>query len=495
MSTVSTSRGAGWGKLVVPVFASLFALLVLVRLVGMDQGRAALALAVGGAFLALACIRIKTAIVAVVVYLILLGDLRRALIPVVGWSETDPLLLVGSVFAIGLTGYAFLMREITLDTSLAKWMAIFMGILVLSIFNPIQGGLIVGVAGVIFLLAPVFWFWVGRTYGTRDLMQTLLFRVVPFMGIAAGLFGVYQVLYAYLPYQMDWYAIAGYTALGSPEAGLAPISFFASGTEHGSFLITTAVIFWAILLKRRRSVALLAVIFLLAAILMTGSRGPVAKVLITMCGMWAVMGRHMGSWMVRGALALLIAAAGLVWTLDQVADATTHEIVANKLDRQAQEFVDRQEGEYSSTATHFSMLLSGYTQAIEYPLGMGLGATTKAVTKFGGQGHSTETDLGNALVSTGLIGGAIYHLIVFLIIAAAFRYWFRTRELMALAIAGVLAVNFLLWLGGGQYAISPLVWLCVGALDRYVREERTSDPEDAEANRPEDAQTYAEVAV
>jgi hypothetical protein len=122
------------------------------------------------------------------------------------------------------------------------------------------------------------------------------------------------------------------------------------------------------------------------------------------------------------------------------------------------------------------MMLHGYVDGFTDPLGLGLGSVTKAAMKFGGQAASTEADASNVFRATGLFGGVAYHVMIFLIIVSAFRYWDRTRKPIALAILGVLGVTFLLWLGGGQYAISPLVWLCIGALDRFENGRDTRTP-------------------
>ena len=70
------------------------------------------------------------------------------------------------------------------------------------------------------------------------------------------------------------------------------------------------------------------------------------------------------------------------------------------------------------------------------------------------------------LVATGLIGGGIYHVMIVLVAITAIRYWRGTRTTLALALLGLPAAHFLLWLGGGLYAVSAINWLCIGSLDR-----------------------------
>ena len=79
--------------------------------------------------------------------------------------------------------------------------------------------------------------------------------------------------------------------------------------------------------------------------------------------------------------------------------------------------------------------------------------------------------MGNSFLALGVPGGVVYHIIVFLIILTGFKYWYHMRSVSAMAILGILGVTFLQWLGGGMYAVNPIIWVCVGALDRFYRDE------------------------
>ena len=444
---------------------------VVVYLLLAGHGRVAVTLMLTGLFLATAKLDVRLAIPLVFVYLIFLGDLRRLLIPYFGWSGTDPLLLVGGVFAILVTTHALAKGAIPFDTKLAKWAAALVAIMALQIFNPQQGGLMVGIAGGLFMLVPIFWFWVGRTYATPALMETLLYKIVLPMSVVAAAIGTYQVYFGYLPHQQLWLEMNYYAGLGDPS-NPAPLSLFASNTEYGGFVGIGIVLAWAAFLRGHRSAALL-IPPLLIAVALTGSRGPVFFPIVMMAGLWAVLAREKKTWLLRGALALVLAAVGLTWSLTQ---ATTQggmdSHVQSRLNRQAELFAPgtvEKDDDYNSATNHFSMMMGGYTFALKEPLGLGLGAVTKAAGKFGGRGHSTETPFGNSFVALGLPGGIAYHVVVFFVVLAAFRYWLRTRSRLALALLGVLGVTMTNLLAGGMYAVGPITAFCAGAVGRLER--------------------------
>ena len=477
MNTSVRSLGRAWlpQRWLRALFIGLAAVagaVVLAFLILAGEVRAAVALTCTCVLVALAVLHIPAAIVGAFVYLVLMGDLRRLLIPWAGWSGVDPLLLVGPVFALLLCGYAWASQAVRVNTSMARWILALMAVMVLQMFNPRQGGLMVGVAGGLFYMVPLLWYWVGRTYATPARMKTLLYNVVIPLGVGAALLGYYQTFYGYLPYQMEWYNIAGYVALGA-KGEQAPISFFASSSEYANFLIVCTVVLWAAVLRKKNYTTLLLIALFFVAVFLTGIRGPVAKVLLVAAGLYAVMGRSFKTWLLRGAFALLLGAVALGWVLTSLQVSGANQRVQHRTQRQI-EGLTGMTSEGSSAGNHFGMMVYGYMRGLQQPLGMGLGATTKAAKKFGGAGGSMEADSSNMFIATGLVGGTIYLIIIFLIVRSALRYWQHTRSLLALALLGVLTVTFLDWLKGGQYALSTLIWICVGALDRFENAGRRS---------------------
>ncbi|SHL06321.1 hypothetical protein [Rhodothermus profundi] len=430
------------------------------------HGRLALTLMLLELFVAMATVNVRVAILAVFAYLIVLGDLRRLLIPLFGWSGLDPLLVVGSVFALVVVAGALVNREIRFDTKLAKWTLALMAIMVLQIFNPKQGGLMVGLAGAMFLIVPICWFWVGRTYATPAFMRTLLYGLVLPLALVAAAYGTYQVFFGYLPHQQRWLEMNWYQGLGSPN-NPSPISLFASNTEYGKFLSIGVVLAWAAFLKGNRMAGGIALI-LLVAVALTGIRGPLFFSLAMMVGLWAVLSRSTVVWVLRGGLAAVVAIVGLTVGLTTATQLDIDPRARKRLERQAQEFVYAWRGQtdYSSADKHFSMMLGGYLYSLSNPFGLGIGSVTKAALKFGGRAYNTETHLGNSFVALGLPGGVLYHVIIFLIILYAFRYWIFSRSLISLAILGILGVTMASLLAGEAYAVGPLTAFCAGAIDR-----------------------------
>ena len=457
----------------VPRTGLIAALLLIVGTAGIltafffGQERMAITGSIIFVLLALALVNVRLAVLGVFAFLIVLGDLRRLLIPVVGWSGADPLLLVAPGICVLLVGHLLTTKQLNLRSTLSRWVLLFTAIMTLQIFNPTQGGLVVGVAGAIFLIVPTFWFWVGQAYGTRSMARTLFYYLLVPLSIPAFTMGFVQLFYGYLPYQKEWYRIAGYAAIGTDINSLRPVSIFVNITEYLIFLSIVVILLTAALMHRKATrtikLAALALIPLCtASILFAGSRGPVVMSITVIALLWALRGKTVRAWMPRLALALLLGGGGLVWGLTHASNVESqHEQISDNLARQA-DLIETG----GTTGIHLELAWQGIQYGVENPLGAGIGSVTRAATKFGGKRLSSEIDISNMFMATGVGGGVIYVLLIIIAATTAIRHWHRDRSLVAYGIVGVLAVTGLGWLSAGNYVITPLVWLTMGILDR-----------------------------
>lgn len=453
----------------------------IVAAVIVGEVRVAVAGVVVAILLGLAQRDVRLAILGILVYLTFLGDLRRLLVPIAGWSGNDPLLLVTPAITCLLFAGAILTKRITLDTPVAKATALFMGFMTLQIFNPRQGGLMVGVAGAMLYLVPMLWFWVGRAFATKSLIRTWLFKIMPVLALCAALMGLYQVFYGWLPYQLEWFRIAGYSALGPNEDMLRSISIFPNLSEYIQYLGIVIVAACAAAFKKRGDFMILAII-LFTAIFLAGSRGPVVKILLAVSILYTVQGKSIATWAPRLAFTLLIGGGMLVWGLTQAGEVATQSAAGNErvgfvLERQSKLLPSGGEGGGGTVGIHGNLFWIGIKQGFEQPLGLGIGSTTLAGAKYGTTGAGTEKDLTDMFVAGGIVGGVLYLALVVLVSVSAVRYWQRQQSLLALSFVGILAFMGLSWLKPGAYVLTPVMWLIIGSLDRFVSIENAQDAE------------------
>jgi hypothetical protein len=420
----------------------------------------------------LALVKPVAAIPAVLLWLAVLGDFRRYVGSVIGFAGNDPLLLIGPAAAALLLVGPLTGNRIGPDTPLSKCILVLMVWMTVQMFNPVQGGVAVGLAGALFYFVPLLWYWIGKTYATCALVEFIAFRVVLPVAVGASLLGLYQAFFGLLPFEQAWVEASGYAALWVGSR-VRPISFFTSASEYGNYLALAIVLTWAGWLQGRCA-SMLFLPVLAVALFLAGMRGPIVFTLFTLAALWAAQGRSRTVWLPRLGLALAIGVAGLIFALGQIDHSEFGERTQDLVAHQAQGLLNPLDPEHSTLGLHMADIGKGlFIDAMEHPIGMGLGATTLAAAKFDGAGHgSNEADFSNMMVSLGLPGGIMYGIIIITVLLTAIRYWVQARSLAGLLILGALVVTFRGWLNGGEYSVAALIWFLIGALDRLATNAR-----------------------
>lgn len=408
----------------------------------------------------------KLAIVATLVLLAFLGDVRRLLLRDEG-SSLSPMLLVCPLAVSALVLKARSDGRLSASTPLAKLVLALMGVMVLQIFNPLQGGMAVGLAGILFYIIPLLWFWVGQAWGTPSFTELVVFRVVVLVAIAASLLGLYQAFVGLPAYQAGW-AERIYGTSRISGARLRPFGPFVSTGEYTGYLLLAAIAPVGALFARNVRATVLFVPLIMAAVFFTGVRGPIIVFLAAVVALWSILSRGWGTALLRVALAAAFAVAGVTWTLGQVKDMQLSGGAASLAQHQAEGLLDPSK---SSASTHTNLLASGFASALHSPLGLGLGSTNRAAGAMGGVGASSEADFTDAFIALGVPGGVLFGLIVIRTLRTAVRFCRKTRKPQTLAVTGLLLVSTGGWLKGGQYSTAALSCFAVGLIDRWAREE------------------------
>jgi hypothetical protein len=431
----------------------------------------ALTAAILGLILCAACLfNTRGGIIAAICFLAVLGDYRRYAAFFQGYPSSDPLLLVGPAAA------AVLLMKATLDRGragsgslLSRLILVLMLLMVVSMFNPLQGGIQVGVAGALFYLAPLLWFWVGRLYASEDFFRFFTFRVLLGIGVLATLWGLYQTEFGLLGFEQQWAQQVNYAALQISNEVTRQIGFFTSSAEYQRCLLMTAAIAMAAWLTSRSLLGLLVPV-VGVAIFLSAARGPVVFFVLSTVVMWAVSARSALSWAPRFIVASAAGGAVLVGLLVFLSSTSLSTRVAPLVNRQVEGLLDPTNPEKSTAAGHAQLILLGLESGFTSPAGLGLGATTIAASKYGGLATSTEFDLSNVMVSLGILGGVLYEVIVAIVFFFALRWWSTARSPASLAMLGICVATFGAWLIGGEYSMVAIAWFCIGSMDRLYGE-------------------------
>lgn len=468
--------------------AILACALVVARIAAADLPRLALALAMGLIIFVAALAAPRRALILLVLWLVVLGFVRRVVSVAAPFDGHDPLLLVGAL-GIAVVGVTALRGNAPVPRSaLATTVLVLQALILASAFNPLQGGLLVGLMSLLFLLVPTIGFWIGRGFGD-DATFERLFRLVAALGVLVAVYGLVQVLHDFPSWDAIWIRDRGYLALNVGEA-IRPFGPFASSAEYVLFLGVALVACLASGFRGPASFAFLAAVPVLTiAVFLASTRG----VVFTLAGALTLMAAAR-----RRAPLLLAPAAAVAAVL--VVPPLTERIAPNVVDaggandlitHQVEGLSNPLSSESSTLAVHLAMIGDGLRSVVDNPLGIGGATVTVAPTTLGGQAASTEADPSNLAVALGFPGLLAYVALATIALRRAHLLATERRDALSLATLGILVVTFFQWFTGGHYAVTFIVWLALGWLDRAGLE---GGPRRRLGAFPSPSSTYAPVA-
>ncbi|MFY9263989.1 MAG: O-antigen ligase family protein [Solirubrobacterales bacterium] len=427
--------------------------------------RLVLAGGIAASIIALFDVRPRYGLLALLIYLPLVALIRRFLIPYVGWTTNDPLLLVAPAVA----GFSMIRlfvvehRRFAADR-LSYLVCALLAMVVIASLNPRNGSPAVGLGGLLFMGVPVLWFLIGREYLDRRTTLTVVTMLIPMAVVISG-YGFFQSLVGLPSWDLAWVEIADYTALYLERDVTNTFATFASTAEYTLYM-GVAIAAAVALALHGRTWTLIALPAILPAIFLSSSRTGFVFTLIAVAVM--VVMRFSSP---RRAPWILLACVGAIAfgspAITSALQAGAQQTGDARVEYQLSGLGDPLNREQSTVMLHWEILVRGVKSGLTDPIGRGSGVTNNAIRRLGpggenAVGQNTEVDISDAFVSMGLFGGLIFLALLVTGIRYAVKVYARDRDGLSLAILGILVVTFGNWLSGGHYAVTPLIWLLLG---------------------------------
>jgi hypothetical protein len=421
----------------------------------------------------------RAVIYGLILWLFALGLVRRLVGSLGPGGTLDPLLLVGPVVLAVLVASTAARSSFRDRTPLANLVLALSALLVVSAFNPLQGGPLVGVAGLLFTVVPMLAFWIGRAAGDDGLVRRVL-QLYAGLSILAAAYGLYQTFIDFPVWDQRWILQGGYSALNVGGV-IRAFGTSSSASEYATF-VGVGLVAW-FTLTPRVLLALPALSLLGCAIFYESSRGIIFGLALTLALLGALRRRVP---LPVGLATAAIAMIAVIWFAGRIVPATDDgHSTAALIQHQLGGLADPLNPERSTLTLHLGYFWSGFVSGITNPVGHGVGTISIASEKFGGTGQGTELDPSNMAVAAGLPGLALYLCLAGTGFHRAFKAAKLRRDRLAQCAFGVLVAMVFHWLNGGQYSVAILPWFLLGWLDR----------EGAEASEPTDPQRSSEIAV
>jgi hypothetical protein len=409
-----------------------------------------------------ALLRPRLVLLGLVVWLSVFGELRRIFDIVGPTTSVDPFLIIGPLVIVVLLVPAFQRGAGRRLTPVARIVLVLSVLIGLSALNPLQGGWLVGLGGLFFLLVPPLAFWIGRGLCDDQTIRRVLW-LIAVIALPCAVFGIYQTLHGFPSWDQAY--IDSQTTLRFVEGVPRPFSTFTSPAEYATYLGIAAVVLLGFRLRRAISPVTLAALALLAVgIFYEASRGIVFLFVAAACLMIAAWRR------VGPSVAILISAATLL--LVPVASRFAEPLANNAgkggvlLAHQIGGLSHPLNEGQSTLLLHIKQLQTALSTVRYEPFGYGAGAVSLAGRKFGGVVAGAETDIGNIAVGLGIPGLLMYGLLIVFAFPMLYRLAVARRDRLGIVALGVAVVMGLQWFNGGQYATAFIPWLLLGWADR-----------------------------
>jgi hypothetical protein len=405
-----------------------------------------------------------------VVWLTALGFLRRVLNVISPTPHADPLLLVGPLAIVILFIAAARRGAFEKRSRLASAVLALNALALVGAFNPLQGSLTTGLAGLLFVLVPTLAFWIGRGLCDDRTVGKLL-KLFAVLSIPVAIYGLAQTFVGFPSWDAAWIAAhrTDYGAITVQGVARAFASF--SAASEYAFFVAIGLIVWTSfgLTPVLAPLAAGAVGMLGVALFYEGSRGVIISGLVALALMAGARAgvRLKASLALCAVLILLLPSAVRRIVGSDSGSGYSSPLVA----RQVEGLRNPTSPTASTLQAHIDLVKQGIHSARLEPLGRGTGTVTIAGKKFGGTGAGTEADPSNAAVAWGIPGLIVYLVILVEAIRRAYRFASVRRDWLAPAALAIIVVTALQWLNGGQYAVAFLPWLLLGWIDRSL-----SDP-------------------
>lgn len=434
-------------------------------------------------------VSLEASLVAMMFFEPLRGILRRAQYLFVEYSSQDPIhVLTPIVTILALVSLLRTKRlSIVRATPLAPWVSVLAVIFFVEIFNPLQGGLMVGLSGAMFNLVPVFWFYFGQ-YTSETFLRNAL-RLVIAIGLVTSLWGVYQLVFGYAAFEQYWINHTEFynsISVGRVERALAT---FCSAEEWARYTEVGAIAAFGFAAAQKRLRVhigwILAGFALIGFLLLSGQRAAIFGLGLGLL-VFFMLGARRFSTAVARAMLLVIP---FVLVLMLVKAPEQEDMFSNDETQSVSTVLSHTQrgvlkpAEEDSLQERFTIWSHLITDVIPYrPLGAGIGAGALSEWRF--TQNSDVPPLDNSIllmaITCGFPGALLFIWIVgrglWLSIRAA-REVSRdgtisnTKRILA-AIMCALVLNTIFGMTFGLYSVAPLAWLFLGWISAETLKQR-----------------------
>jgi hypothetical protein len=450
---------------------------------------------IGAGITAAMVVALEAGLMAMIIFEPFRGLLRRMQYLFVPYSSTEPIHLL-TPFLACLGFLALLQRQklaMFAASPLALQVTLLSAIYFIQIFNPLQGGLFIGVTGALFFLAPVIWFYFGQAVDPNFVPRVL--RVVVVLGLIASAWGLNQTVFGYLSFEQYWIDNTDLYSSIAVGAIMRAVATFNNAEEWGRYVQFGAVIAFGLAAipaeGKKRIFWGAAGLLLVVGIVLSGQRSAVFGLVVGVSVIFLS-----GAVSIRAAVLRLcllavpvtvFAAVSMMLGSNYAVESSSDQGVSTMVSHTTQGTV-KPTGE-GSLAVRMETWQRVVTKDIpSNPLGAGIGADgLAAARKANNTDDPTDNHILSVAISAGLPAALLLIWILFRSLRLSARLVGKTRSTpaelgmwrIALALVACFLLNNIFGTTFTIYSTAPLAWLILGwiSISSVTDDQRTAKGE------------------
>ena len=411
------------------------------------------------------------------------GVARRAQYLFVDYAAEDPIHLLTPI--VTLCALVLLLRsrrlEIFVATPLAGAVSTLAAIYFLEIFNPLQGGVLSGLGGALFMLIPLVWFYFGQSVDEAFVNRILRLMIV--IAIITSAYGIYQLRWGYPAFEQFWIDHTdNYDSINVGHVQRA-LATFSSAEEWGRYAEIAAIAAFGFVAGQkgllRRAGWFIAGIGLVGAVFLTGQRTAIFGLLAGIGSLILLGAISFPRMLMRLALVLipiiLIVAFVSPPSEEEMWSKSNNESISTVLSHAERGTLKPADEEsFQARMENWTDLITNVIPS--HPLGLGLGAGSLGRARFN-SAEATLNPIDCFILVVGISSGIPAALLFIWILGRGIWLAFGnaraavgdghalTHRIVA-AIMVALVLNSIFGLTFSLYSVAPLAWLFIGWISR-----------------------------
>jgi hypothetical protein len=378
------------------------------------------------------------------------------------------------------------------STPLAGSVSLLGLIYLLEIFNPLQGSVMVGLGGALFMFVPLLWFYFGQSVNEEFIAKIL--RLTVLLGLVASVYGVYQMVYGYPAFEQYWVDNTDfYNSINVAHVRRA-LATFSSAEEWGRYTEFGAIAAFGFAAGAKRVGMRLSWLLcgaaLVCAVLLTGQRTAVFGLMLGAATLVLLGARNLSHAFIRLGVLLLPIVLVAVFvsppTDEEMWSKGENETVSTLLSHtQRGTMKPAEEESFQIRLENWTYLL---TSVLPYrPLGAGIGAGSLSEVRFDQQSDLPPIDsfilvvaiacgIPGALLFVWILGRATWFSLVLGRQSVTDNSNMISRRIVA-ALMPALVLNSIFGLTFTLYSVAPLAWLFIGWISAEAKSCRDNERE------------------